>query len=103
MTPPEVGTPRTEVYLCRASGDGSHDFRVCETIEEVLNFYCEMFGTEGREDEHKRLIDPDEWGGEGGLWYGPLDMYCATWEVWKVEAAQLNPLSAVRTTEDKAA
>lgn len=78
------------LYLCRASGDGSHSFRICADEAGVFAFYEEMFGkhhdgTIYSEIEHFR--DPDNWAYEGTVY--EVELYCAKWEVWKAEPQEL--------------
>jgi hypothetical protein len=83
-------TPRT-LLLCCASGEGSHEFRICETEEAVYAFYTEMCGhdADGTIDGFKEsYADKDRyWANEGTHFH--LDLYCAEFDVWIVDAKQL--------------
>src|SRR5262245_36069520 len=84
-----------EVFLCRANGEGSHNFRVCNDEAGVLKFYEEMFGKEedGTLDMTiKHLRDEDNW--SNGCTAYSCSLYCATFEVWKVFNSELT-LTAV--------
>lgn len=85
-------TPRSgDVYLCRASGEGSQDFRVCADEAAVFAFYEEMTGRDqdGTLDSiTKSFGDSDYWGSEGRAFH--LDLYMAKFEVWKVEAREIS-------------
>jgi hypothetical protein len=76
------------VYLCRASGEGSHDFRVCKDEAAVFAFYEEQCG---RDEDNtldsitKSFSDPDHWGACNTAF--DLDLYMAKFEVWKASAA----------------
>ena len=79
-----------EVFVCRASGEGSHDFRVCADEAAVLAFYDEMFGKEadGTLDlTIKHLRDEDNWSNASTAYH--CELYCATFEVWKVDREQV--------------
>lgn len=92
-------TPTT-IFLCRANGEGSHEFRVAADEAGVMAFYKEMFGldSDGKLDsaiEHFR--DTDNWSNEGTAYH--CELYCATFEVWKVEPRELAfvPTEVART------
>ena len=80
-----------DVFLCRASGEGTQDFRICADEAAVFAFYKEMCG----EDEDgtidsitKSFADVDRyWNCEGRAF--SLDLYMAQFEVWKVDASEL--------------
>lgn len=75
------------VFLCRASGEGSHNVRVCQNDVEVQKFYGEMFGEDFAGDAFlKAFRDPDEWA--MGLSYEE-DLYNAKFECWKVYLREL--------------
>lgn len=103
MTSP---TSRNDVFLCRASGEGSHDFRICPDAHAVAGFYKEMFGEDhggGIESFWSSWNDPDDWSNEGAAL--EMSLYCATFQVWKVDPKQLSlvsdqpaPPSAIRRT-----
>ena len=78
-----------EIYLCRASGEGSHQFKLCEDETALMAFYAEMFGEESgtTEGNLKHFRDPDNWG-DGGTSYS-VDLYNAKWEVWIVQRSDL--------------
>lgn len=86
-----------EVFLCRASGEGSHNFRVCTTEDQVHKFYAEMFGEDvAGEGFLKSFRDPDEWA--MGVEYCEK-LYNARFEVWKVDDRELSTRSASVSTE----
>lgn len=79
-----------DVFLCRASGEGSQDFRICPDEAAVYAFYEEMTGRDqdGTLDSiTKSFHDTDYWGCEGRAF--SLDLYMAKFEVWKVQASEL--------------
>lgn len=76
----------SELFLCRANGEGSHQFRVCADEDEVRKFYGEMFG-EDTVDDFARFRDPEEWSNGGTAYHEEL--YCATFDCWKVDRNDL--------------
>jgi len=92
----EGGLTKEQIYLCRASGEGAHQFRFCESEAEVMAFYEEMFGKDMAGiwmAQIKHFRDPDNWSNNGTAY--SVDLYNATWEVWKAERSDL----ALRATE----
>jgi hypothetical protein len=75
------------VYLCRANGEGSHNFKVCASLEEVLKFYGEMFGEDTTGDLMDCLRNEDRWSNGGTAYHE--DLYCATFDCWKVDPREL--------------
>ena len=67
----------SELFLCRANGEGSHQFRVCADEDEVRKFYGEMFG-EDTVDDFARFRDPEEWSNGGTAYHEEL--YYATFD-----------------------
>lgn len=91
-----------EVFLCRASGEGSHNFRVAAGEAGVCDFYREMFGEDhggGIESLTSAFHDPDEWGNDGTTL--DLELYCAKFEVWKVDPKELGIASEKRGCKAK--
>lgn len=91
---------RNDVFLCRASGEGSHDFRICPDAHAVASFYKELFGEDhggGIESFWSGWNDPDDWSNEGTAL--ELALYCATFQVWKVDPKQLSLASESRLIE----
>lgn len=79
-----------EVFVCRASGEGSHNFRVCETAEEVDAFYKEMWGEDqggGIQSHIDHFRDEDNWSNQCTAYH--CDLYCSTFEVWKVDRTEV--------------
>lgn len=79
------------VYLCRASGEGSHDFRVCADRAAVLAFYEEMCGKDQDGTVNSltsAFDDPDQWSNEGTAL--EIELYCAKFEVWIVDREQIS-------------
>lgn len=79
------------LYLCRANGEGQHSFRICADEAAVMVFYQEMFGLDmdGKLDgaiEHFR--DSDNWSNGGEAYH--CELYCATFEVWKVTPSEMS-------------
>lgn len=88
------------VYVCRASGEGSHDFRVSRDEAGVMAFYKEMFGEQyggGIQSVIDHFRDPDNWINDGNTYN--CELYMAKFEVWKVQANELIPYAAPQ--EDK--
>jgi hypothetical protein len=78
------------VFLCCGDGEGSHEFRVCATEQEVFDYYEYLCGQDhdGTVNSIKSAFaDPDEWRNSGTML--ELKLYCATFSVWKVEAKEL--------------
>lgn len=80
-----------QLYLCRASGEGTHTFRVCNGEPEVMAFCEEMFGKDqdGTLDSFASFSDSDEWCGNEGSRSLQWDLYCATFECWEVDPKEL--------------
>lgn len=79
-----------ELFVCRASGEGSHNFRVCADEAGVIAFYDEMFGKDldGTLDSAiKHLRDEDNWSNACTAYH--CELYCATFEVWKVDRSEI--------------
>ena len=96
-----------EVFLCRASGEGSHNFRVCTTEEQVFAFYKEMFGEDqggGIQSQIDHFHDADNWSNGGTAYACPLycALYCATFEVWKVDDRELSVTRSESATHNAA-
>lgn len=84
--------PAGMLFLCRASGEGTQDFRVCKDQEAVFAFYEEMCGKDqdGTIDSIKdTFADSDHWSGDGYNSFS-LDLYMAQFEVWKVDAKEVS-------------
>lgn len=84
------GSRNERLYLCRANGEGSHSFKVCDGELAVFAFYKEMFGEEeggGIQLAIDHFRDADNWS-NGGEAYS-CELYCATFEVWKVHPDEL--------------
>lgn len=60
------------VFLCRASGEGSHNFKVCAALEDVVTFYGSMFGEDTTGDLMGYLCDEDRWSMGVAYHEGPL-------------------------------
>lgn len=90
------------LYLCRANGEGSHEFRICADEAAVMVFYEEMFGLDmdGKLDgaiEHFR--DPDNWSNGGEAYH--CELYCATFEVWKVTPSEMSRVPSSTAPQEK--
>lgn len=73
------------LLLCRASGEGTQDFRLVRDEAGVFAFYEEMCGRDqdkSLDSIVKTFRDPDYWSHEGQAF--SLELYCAQFEVWKV-------------------
>jgi PRTRC genetic system protein C len=86
-----VGTKGSEnsSYLCRASGEGTSDVRLCKDTDEVVAFYREMFGLpdDAVEDFKKDFADEDgHWCNDGFT----EKLYCAEFECWRIPAGLLS-------------
>lgn len=79
-------------FLCRAAGEGSHNFKVCADDSAVHKFYAEMFGEEGIDDFLESFRNPESWSNDLTTFHE--DLYCATFDCWKVTADELRPSSA---------
>lgn len=80
----------SDLYLCRASGEGTQDFRVCADEAAVFAFYEEMAGRDQDDTLDsitKTFADSDYWSCEGRAF--SMDLYCAKFEVWKVDPNEL--------------
>lgn len=83
-------TPMSQVFLCCADGEGSHEFRVCADDAAVFKFYEEMTGCDedGTLDSiTKSFGDSDHWRNDGTAF--ELELYCARFYVWKVAPSEL--------------
>lgn len=90
-----------QLFLCRANDEGSHDFRVCKDEAEVMAFYKEMFGEDydgGIQSAIDHFRDTDNWSNDGTAYECAL--YCATFEVWKVDPSQLAIAAPPPSTKD---
>jgi hypothetical protein len=88
MTDPRGEAP--QLFLCRANGEGSHEFRVCKDEAEVMAFYKAMFGEDhggGIQSQIDHFHDQDNWSNSGTAY--ECELYCATFEVWKVAPSDL--------------
>ena len=89
-----------QLFLCRANGEGSHEFRVCKDEAEVMAFYKEIFGEDyggGIQSQIDHFRDADNWSNEGAAY--ECELYCATFEVWKVAPGDLALRAAPPTTK----
>jgi hypothetical protein len=85
-TPLRDGT----VYLCRASGEGSHNFRVCTDEAGVMAFYKAMWGEDhggGIQSAIDHFRDPDNWSNDRSAY--SCELYCSTFEVWIADPKEL--------------
>ena len=86
-----IGLDDAEVFVCRASGEGSHNFRICTNEAQVFEFYKEMWGEDhggGIQSAIDNFRDPDNWSNQGTAY--SCELYCSTFEVWKVDDRELN-------------
>lgn len=77
-------------YLACADGEGSHEFRICQTKEAVFAFYEEMCGRDQDDTLDsitKSFEDDDCWRNDRTAF--ELELYCAHFYVWKVSEAEL--------------
>jgi hypothetical protein len=84
------------VFLCRAGGEGSHNFKVCASLEDVVTFYGSMFGEDTTGDLMDYLRDEERWA--MGVAYHE-DLYCAKFDCWKVEPAELSLPTEEKTSD----
>jgi len=104
MTDSEHTDKSESLFLCRASGEGSHNFRVATDEAGVLAFYDEMFGKEedGTLDlTIKHFRDPDNWSNEGTAY--DCELYCARFEVWKVDPQEIAAPRPIRSGDSESA
>lgn len=80
------------VYMVRASGEGSSDYRLCRNELEVRRAYVDL--VVGADDHHhyeeieqtmQAFRDPDEWSGDGIR----IELYMASFEVWRFPSSAL--------------
>lgn len=82
--------PEGCVFLCRANGEGAHDFHVAKCEADVMAFYKTMWGEDeggGIQSQIDHFRDDDNWSNSGTAY--ECKLYCSTFEVWVVDAAHL--------------
>lgn len=80
-----------DLFLCRASGEGTQDFRLCKDEAAVFAFYEEMGGRDQDGTLNsitESFADIDQYWTCDGRSFS-IDLYMAQFEVWKVSPIEL--------------